>query len=239
MTRQEAFIQLTHREIQVLSKTQNGGAMATYMAIKSFVWHNKSSAYPTRKTLRKRMGDAYSLRSITEAIKTLVAVKLLERIYDERTAVWFFRIIKKVCTKKTQGRKNSKGSRKLAGASKIPGSPSKEEYHSEEKKKILQKERIHEWCQSVQKTKDQMDFWKSSKFAMELITKGMTPPTLSLPNKQPSWLSMRDLEDYLKELDYKKPASTWIWKWFSKKFYSENHIDIESQPDGLSCNFNA
>ena len=112
MTTKQPFIMLTHEEIRVLSSTRSAAVFATYTAIKTFIYRGKGKCYPTRRTIAKRMGNAFTLRSITNAIHILCEIGLLTRCYHKQTNGWSFKIKEPQTTvppKKVRGGSTMKG----------------------------------------------------------------------------------------------------------------------------------
>lgn len=198
------FITLTHSEIATLSKTRSACAMATYLAIKSYTYKGKPTSYPTRKSLAKRMGNAFNLRSITTAIKELASVGLINRIYDAVTNIWRFRIL----TESPVRRKQLKGGRAQP--------PHQKKHQIKQKNNNNTKEtRLEEWVKHVFDTKEQMRFWKTSKWAKMQVLKGVTPPTFTLPTKRPKWLTTSDIRGFLNKHNNGVYEGTWLWQFWN------------------------
>lgn len=198
------FITLTHVEIETLAKTKSACAMATYLAIKSYTYRGKATSYPTRKSLSKRMGNAFNLRSITEAIKQLAAVGLINRIYDAVTNIWFF----KVLTKSPVRRKKPTGRERQPAHQKKHQITSKNNTYSKE-------ERTGRWIKEVLDIKSQMKFWKTSKWAKIQVLKGVTPPSLTLPKKHPEWLTTDDVKAFIEKHNDGIYEGTWLWEFWN------------------------
>lgn len=200
------FITLTHFEIETLAKTKSACAMATYLAIKSFTFKGKATSYPTRKSLAKRMGNAFNLRSITAAIKELADVGLINRIYDAVTNIWFFKVLTEspIRRKKPTGRK-------------AKPAPSLKKHQSYKKNNNYSKEeRTGKWIKDVLDVKSQMKFWRTSKWAKIQVLKGVTPPSFTLPTKRPEWLTTDDVKAFIKKHNDGIYESTWLWEFWNK-----------------------
>ena len=198
------FITLTHSEIETLAKTKSACAMATYLAIKSYTYRGKATSYPTRRSLSKRMGNAFNLRSITEAIKQLSAVGLINRIYDAVTNIWFF----KVLSENPVRRKKPTGGRRQPPYQKKPQITDKNNSYSKE-------ERTGHWIKEVLDVKSQMKFWKTSKWAKIQVLKGVTPPTFTLPTKRPNWLTTEDVKGFIEKHNGGVYQNTWMWEFWN------------------------
>lgn len=205
------FIQLTHAEIETLAKTKSACAMATYLAIKSYTYRGKATSYPTRRSLAKRMGNAFNLRSITEAIKQLSAVGLINRIYDAVTNIWFF----KVLSESPVRRKKPTGGRRQPPYQKKPQITGKNNSYSKERT-VSKEERTGKWIKDVLDVKSQMKFWKTSKWAKIQVLKGVTPPTFTLPVKRPEWLTTEDVKGFIEKHNEGVYQDTWLWEFWNQ-----------------------
>ena len=81
---------LTANEIKILSSLRSGACWSVYTAIKTFAFGTKTVAWPTKRTLQNRIGNAYSLSTIKHSIALLIDAGLIERIYDEGKNLWSF-----------------------------------------------------------------------------------------------------------------------------------------------------
>lgn len=178
--------------------------MATYLAIKSFTFRGKATSYPTRKSLAKRMGNAFNLRSITTAIKELAAVGLINRIYDAVTNIWFF----KVLTENPVRRKKPTGSK---------ARPPHQNKHQiiTKNNNYTKEERTSRWVKDVLDVKSQMKFWKTSKWAKIQVLKGVTPPSFTLPKKRPEWLTTNDVKAFIQKHNNGIYEGTWLWEFWN------------------------
>ena len=177
--------------------------MATYLAIKSYTYKGKQTSYPTRKSLNKRMGNAFNLRSITEAIKQLGETGLIKRLYDAVTNIWFFKV-------KTESPVRSKQQR--GGRRQPPHQKKHQNKHTENR--ITKEERTEQWVKDVYDTKERIAFWETSEWAKKQLLKGMRKPTFILPTKRPKWLSTNDIRAFLKKHHKGINEDTWLWKFW-------------------------
>ena len=195
MKTRKPFITLSHDEIETLSSTRSAVAMSVYMAIKSFMFGRKVSAYPTRKTLLKRIGNDFSLRAITTAISKLVKVGLIERMYNDESNLWWFKLVRKDSSKGSY--KDKKQPTRGGGNKNPPCSSSKpdvKENIKQDKRNNISKEKALRWFQKVVETVRTVEWLRTSEMASEWRRKGEKLPTYRLPEKIPYDVSLDVIE---------------------------------------------
>ena len=83
-------IMLTDIELNKLYNLPGAVDLKVYLAIKARVCPISRISFPTRATIRKDIQNSCSKRSITESIRLLVNIGLLERVYEEDSNIWKF-----------------------------------------------------------------------------------------------------------------------------------------------------
>jgi hypothetical protein len=151
------------------------------------------------------MGNAFSLRAITDAVKQLTEVGLLKRVYDSVSNIWFFKILKKTVGKVTPKSRTT-----------VP--PKKEDSNkSHNKKENNNKEMaIIAWINEVIDTQKEIEFWKKSEWAQNQINKGVNPPIMSLPNEYPAWICDRTLDTILNDNQASPETNKWLKSFIAK-----------------------
>jgi len=196
MKTRKPFITLTHDEIQTLSSTRSAVAMSVYMAIKSFMFGRKISAYPTRKTLLKRIGNDFSLRAITTAISKLVEVGLIERMYNDESNLWWFKLIRKD-NSPTQTNTGKNQPTRWGGNKNPPCSSSKpdvKENIKQDRRNNNSKEKALRWFQKVVETVRTVEWLRTSEMASKWRQNGEKLPTYRLPERIPNDVSLDVIE---------------------------------------------
>lgn len=230
-TKKEAYITLTLSEIEKLGTTRSGAAMATYMAVKTFIWRSKRTAYPTRRSIAKRMGNAYSLRAITEAVKVLVQSKLIERIHDPVSNIWFFKLVKANPPKTPITRKKQRYSRRVSDPIETKLS------NTNTKKNISRVEATNAWVEETYKTRDLILWWEQQQQNKTPITRQLAKnwPKHKLPTTKPGWLKTSDITSYLASNGVKDIAGSWLFRWWENTFgVKMQNSNLEKGSDILS-----
>ena len=170
--------------------------MSVYMAIKSFMFGRKISAYPTRKTLLKRIGNDFSLRAITTAISKLVEVGLIERMYNDESNLWWFKLIRKDNSHtRTDTGKNQPT--RWGGNKNPPCSSSKpdvKENIKQDRRNNNSKEKARRWFQKVVETVRTDEWLRTCEMASKWRQNGEKLPTYRLPERIPNDVSLDVIE---------------------------------------------
>lgn len=196
-----AYIILTIEEIQRLTATKNGAAMSVYLGIKSFCFRGKRNCYPTRRAIAQRLGGSYGVRTITTAIRKLVEVGLIERVWDAMTNIWKCKLALEV--PKT-------GRRKRSGGGKVQ--PTGRSTSKKINKKLnIEEDAVNQVIEEIYQAKNTNE-WRSAN-AEAAKTLGVKERNIPRP---PRWMTREALENWLRMRIGEEGAidDTWLMRWF-------------------------